>query len=160
MGLPAGWGGVLCCSTLFHSDLRRKTESSLLVLVVVWLLINVTEVKVHKGTETGLKALQGCLFPEECEPRKKKKHSDLVGRRFMQELFSLCRLHPSVTALSHGRRDTSVERDISAFFKKKLKNVLIFLFVYISFFLILFFACAAWLHHSDEWAEFRLDQKP
>lgn len=71
-GGVTGWLVGLCCSALFLSDLRRKTESSLLVLVVVWLLINVTDVKVHKGTKTGWKALQGCLFPEECEPRKRK----------------------------------------------------------------------------------------
>lgn len=58
--------------------------------------------------------------------------------RFMQELFSLCRLHPPVTALSHGRRDTSVdlvfflERDISALFKtiKELFNFFICLHLF------------------------------
>lgn len=73
------------------------------------------------------------------------KEKALVSR-FMQELFpsavSIRRLQ-----LSHGRRDPSVdlgfflERDISAFLKKS-NNFFNFLFVCVSFFLILFFACA------------------
>lgn len=96
--------------------------------------------KVHKGTKAGLKALQGSLFPEECEPRKRKGTRD----PFYAGTISLCRLHPPVTALSRaegpecGFGFLSGKRHFCILEKNQRTFFLNFLFVCVSFFLILF----------------------
>lgn len=100
--------------------------------------------KVHKGTKADLKALQGSLFPEECEPRKRKGTRD----PFYAGTISLCRLHPPVTALSRAEGPECGFGFLSGkrhfcILEKKSKNFFFKFFICLRFFFSNFiFACA------------------